>query len=211
MSALDHAVYALAWLSFGVLHSWLASDGAKARLGRWLGPAYRLAFNGFAVVHLGAVWLTGRLVGSGAASFDLPIWAETALAVLAIAGVLLLIRAIREYDLARFGGLWQLHHRAAPGSDAEDEPLVTGGLHRWVRHPVYTAAFMILWGLVSDPRSLATAVWGSLYLIVGTRLEEKKLSRRYGEDYRRYQGRVPAFVPWRGRPLASGSVNRAKR
>ena len=98
-----------------------------------------------------------------------------------------------------------------PGADAEDEPLVTGGLHRWVRHPIYTAAFMILWGLVRDPLSLATACWGSLYLIIGTRLEESKLSRRYGEDYRRYQGRVPAFVPWRGRPLPSGSVNRARR
>ena len=211
MSALDHTIYALAWLSFGALHSWLASASAKAHLGRYIGSAYRLAYNGLAVFHLAAVWMVGRAVGQNAEPFDVPVWAEIALAALAVAGVLLMLRAVREYDLARFAGLWQLHHRVAPGSAEEDEPLSTGGLHRWVRHPVYSAAFMILWGLVRDPLSLATASWGSLYLIVGTRLEERKLRKRYGEAYRRYQSLVPAFIPWRGRPLPSGSVNRARR
>ena len=54
---------------------------------------------------------------------------------------------------------------------------------------------MILWGLVRDPVSLATAVWGSLYLMIGTYFEERKLRRLYGKAYDDYSRRVPPFIP----------------
>ena len=46
---------------------------------------------------------------------------------------------------------------------------------------------------------LATAVWGSAYLVIGTAFEERKLRRLYGQAYEDYRARVPAFVPWKGR------------
>jgi protein-S-isoprenylcysteine O-methyltransferase Ste14 len=196
MSLLDHALYGLAWLSFGALHSILAVDWGQKILTRVFGPATRLAYNLIAVVHLGAVWGFGRFLGSGVVRFDLPAGLPVAQMLLAIGGLALLILALREFDLGRFGGSWQLRHRAPPGAEGEHEDLVTGGLHRYVRHPLYTAGFMILWGLVRDPVSLATAVWGSLYLVVGTRFEERKLRRLYGKAYDDYSKRVPPFIPW---------------
>ncbi|MFQ5467877.1 MAG: hypothetical protein ACE5DS_07045, partial [Kiloniellaceae bacterium] len=83
MSLLDHLIYALAWLGFGAVHSALAGARAKARLGRWLGPAYRLTYNILSGVLLGAVWLTGRALGAHAAPFALPGWAEAAMSLLA--------------------------------------------------------------------------------------------------------------------------------
>ena len=45
--------------------------------------------------------------------------------------------------------------------------------------------------------SLATALWASLYLIAGSRFEERDLLRRFGADYAAYRDRVPGLVPWR--------------
>jgi len=60
-------------------------------------------------------------------------------------------------------------------------------LHRFVRHPLYSAAFLIL--------------WGSVYLVVGSHFEERFLERLYGDAYADYRRRVPAFVPWKGRAI----------
>lgn len=196
MSLLDHVFYGLAWLSFGALHSVLAAAWGQRILARIFGSATRLAYNVIAVVHLGAVWGFGQFIGSGADRFALPVALPVVQALLAIGGLVLLILALREFDLGRFGGLWQLRHRVLPGGEGEHEALVTDGLHRYVRHPLYTTGFMILWGLVRDPLSLATAAWGSLYLVIGTYFEERKLRRLYGKAYEDYSKRVPPFIPW---------------
>ncbi|RMD64076.1 MAG: protein-S-isoprenylcysteine methyltransferase, partial [Alphaproteobacteria bacterium] len=48
MDLLDHALYAAAWASFGIVHSLLAREWIKGHLGRVLGPAYRLVYNALA-------------------------------------------------------------------------------------------------------------------------------------------------------------------
>ena len=195
MSLLDHALYGLAWLSFGTLHSVLAAAWGQTLLAGVFGPATRLAYNLLAVAHMRAVWGFGQLLGSASDRFVFPAGFSLAQMLLVLAGLVLLVVALREFDLGRFSGLWQMRHRVLPGAGGEHEALVTGGLHRYVRHPLYTAGFMILWGLVRDPVSLATAVWGSLYLMIGTYFEERKLRRLYGKAYDDYGRRVPPFIP----------------
>jgi protein-S-isoprenylcysteine O-methyltransferase Ste14 len=70
-----------------------------------------------------------------------------------------------------------------------------------VRHPLYLGAHMILWGGAVNEFGLATALWGSLFLAVGARHEEKALLALYGEAYATYQRRVPAVIPWKGKAL----------
>ena len=110
-------------------------------------------------------------------------------------GAVLLVVAFRGYDLPRFIGLRQIRETDAQ----EDEPLRLNGLHRYVRHPAYLASFMLLWGRVGTEAQLATAIWGSLYLIIGMQFEERRLVRLYGDAYRDYQARVPQVLPWKGR------------
>ena len=113
----------------------------------------------------------------------------------------LMIAGLGGYDIGRLGGLRQIRAARLGLIEDEDEPLRRDGLHRFVRHPLYGAGFLILWGNVGGEFELATAIWGSLYLIVGARFEERWLLARYGEAYADYRRRVPAFIPWKGKAL----------
>jgi protein-S-isoprenylcysteine O-methyltransferase Ste14 len=147
------------------------------------------------------VLAVGRLLLGDAPAFDLPAAVRVAMGALALGGVAIAVVGFRGYHGARFLGLHQLRHGPDDLDSDRDEPLVTAGLHRYVRHPLYTGGMALLWGLAQSPLGLATAVWGSLYFIVGSRFEERALLRRHGESYRAYRRRVPGFIPWKGRAL----------
>lgn len=114
---------------------------------------------------------------------------------LAILGLIVICIALLGYDRGRFLGTTQIR---APET-APDEALKLGGLHRYVRHPLYSGLFLVLWGHAQTEFAVATAVWGSIYLVIGAGFEERRLIARYGAAYTDYRRRVPAFVPWRGR------------
>jgi len=196
-----HIVYALAWFSFGAGHSLFAGTPAKALLTPALGPYYRIAYNLLASAHLFAVWLVGGWAFAGAAPVALPVAVGIGLTGLSILGVLILLLALRGYDLGLLAGTAQIRNHRLGISEPADEPLRTGGLHAWVRHPLYAGAYLILWGNAQDLFGLATAIWGSAYLMVGTMFEERRLLTLYGDAYRNYRTRVPAVFPWRGKAL----------
>lgn len=190
-----HLAYLLAWIVFGATHSGLAHPRAKALLGRRLGRSYRIAYNLVAVAQFGLVAWVGAAALGDRPAFALPAAAKVALGAVHVAGWLALLWSARFYDLARLGGTAQL--RGLP----EDEELRLDGPHRFVRHPLYAAGFLILWGAALSPLGLATALWGSLYLLLGTWSEERKLIALYGEPYAAYRRRVPAYIPWKGRAI----------
>lgn len=190
-----HLVYALAWMVFGLTHSGLAAARVKRRLAPMLGRCYRLVYNLTALAEFLAVVAAGGWLLGGQPAFPWPGWLQGLFGLVHLAGWILLIWAARYYDLARLSGLYQFRHPEGP----EDEPLHLDGPHLLVRHPLYAAAFLILWGASVTPLGLATAVWGSLYLLIGTWHEEKRLVRLYGRDYLDYRARTPAFLPWRRR------------
>ena len=76
--------------------------------------------------------------------------------------------------------------------------LVTHGPYRWVRHPFYDCAALLV-----VATSLAASNWflmmtGGLVLVllvVRTRTEEEKLLARFGDAYRSYRERTGRFLP----------------
>lgn len=90
----------------------------------------------------------------------------------------------------------------------ESQVLVTEGPYRWVRHPMYTAFFLLHIGAL-----LMTANWfiggswtAGLLLILGFRVrrEEEMLLRHFGNDYREYMERTPRFIPTSPHHLRNG-------
>ena len=76
--------------------------------------------------------------------------------------------------------------------------LVSHGPYRWVRHPLYSSAALIVVAL-----SLVAANWFFFVagmallclLVVRTRTEEANLVARFGDSYRQYMKRTGRFVP----------------
>lgn len=196
-----HALYALAWVSFGLAHSLLARQDIQDRLYPLFGAWYRLAYNVFALTHFAGVIAVGHWAIGHSGTLGLPGWAQLLLWMLHGAGWIILLSAGRGYDLGRFSGLTQIRLARAGQAPQEQEPLHLDGFHRWIRHPLYAGAYLILWGAAQTPLGVATALWGSIYLVIGTYFEERKLLRIYGAAYADYKRQVPAVVPWRGRAI----------
>ncbi|MEM9442973.1 MAG: isoprenylcysteine carboxylmethyltransferase family protein [Pseudomonadota bacterium] len=197
MTFLEHVAYALLWLSFGVLHSALADRRLKEPVQHVIGSRYRVAYNIVATVHVGAVYFIGRfLLASDSLDFSLPQYWPTVSTALQVLGFAIIIVALSHYDLGRFVGITQIQ-RQEPDVDGEAaaEQLHISGLHRWVRHPLYLGVFLVLWSRVAGEFELATAVWASLYVVIGAKLEEGRLIGIYGDAYTIYRQKVPMFFP----------------
>jgi protein-S-isoprenylcysteine O-methyltransferase Ste14 len=79
-----------------------------------------------------------------------------------------------------------------------DQGLVTDGIRSRVRHPFYLAHFCELFGWMLGTGSLALAGMVVFSLITGAimiRREDAELEQRFGEVFRQYRNRVPAFLP----------------
>jgi protein-S-isoprenylcysteine O-methyltransferase Ste14 len=97
---------------------------------------------------------------------------------------------------AQMGAAWRI------GIDERATPLVTHGLYRLVRNPIYSAMDLVLAGAVliaPSPWSLAAALAVAVALAVQTRLEEQHLVALHGDAYRAWAARVGRFVPGVGR------------
>ena len=114
-------------------------------------------------------------------------------------GAIVLVLSLTQYDLGRFSGLTQLFRDGDSSSD--EEPLHITGIHRYVRHPLYLGAYLYLLGGAVSGFGLQTALWGCLYLWIGTWFEERNLVKQYGRAYVEYKEKVPAVLPYRGRAI----------
>ena len=188
-----------AWLSYFLLHSLLASLAAKRLVARrWPGlmPAYRLFFNTLAMLLLiPPLWLTYRWDGPWLWRWEGPWWwLANGLALLALA---LFWWSLRWYDSGEFIGLRQWRRQERRVED--QERFHVSPLHRWVRHPWYSLGLVLVWTRDMNLALLWTAILITLYFVVGSRLEERKLMTYHGRAYARYRERVPGLIPrpWR--------------
>jgi len=77
--------------------------------------------------------------------------------------------------------------------------LVTKGIYRYIRHPMYVSLLLLCWGLFFKQPSLAgsvLAVIASIFLMVTSRVEEKENICYFGEAYHAYMKRTKMFVPF---------------
>jgi protein-S-isoprenylcysteine O-methyltransferase Ste14 len=170
-------------------------------MGRVLGDAfikfYRLLYNIFAVASIApALYLMVSLPDQTLYQVPAP-WSYLMRAGQGIS-VLLLFVAVLQTDLLAFAGLRQLIEDYSPGALREEKTgsLVTNGLYRSVRHPLYTFSLLILW--LSPSMSLNSfIVYSSLtiYILIGIIFEERKLLREFGQAYAEYKSSTPMLFP----------------
>ena len=72
------------------------------------------------------------------------------------------------------------------------------GPYQWVRHPLYLFMLVMIWScpLLTADRLLFNILW-SVWIFVGTILEERDLVKQFGDVYYEYQKKVPMLLPFK--------------
>jgi protein-S-isoprenylcysteine O-methyltransferase Ste14 len=184
----------LAVLIWGVVHSYLASLGAKNWMRRVWGENvmrfYRFSYNIFSVVSfLPILWLMVILPDRMLYQIPVP-WMYLSLAG-QLAAMVLLVVGVLQTDTLSFVGLRQLFE----GTERSSR-LVTSGLYHWVRHPLYAAGLLFIWLTpVMSQNSLVVIIAATVYILMGAFFEERKLEREFGAAYREYKAVTPMLIP----------------
>jgi protein-S-isoprenylcysteine O-methyltransferase Ste14 len=80
----------------------------------------------------------------------------------------------------------------------KEHKLVTNGIYRWVRHPLYTvgSSLFISFGMMAENWFIAAlGVLAFIGMAIRTPKEEANLIEKFGDEYREYMKRTGRFLP----------------
>lgn len=192
----------LTMLAFAVVHSltadrrvktWVASTFGQRAYEGW----YRLIYNGLSFFMI--MPITAYVFLGGDVIFLPPDWLKPVLLILQLIGLIGAGVSLLQIDLLRFVGLRQLYAWATQQPlPLANETLQTGGIYRYIRHPLYLFSLMILWTTVPlTDRILVYNIAATLYFIIGGLwIEEQRMVHFYGDEYLAYRKKVPALIPF---------------
>jgi len=185
---------ALSWALFYTLHTLLAASKLKRILeARWphLYNWYRLFYTLLSTILFIGIVIQALFLPK--TQIFLPSqFGEYAGYMIATAGVMIVLKSVKEIRLGSFLGVRK------PEKEESDQSLVATGMYAQVRHPLYLGLLLIFTGyfLVSGTEgALIHLACLIMYLPIGIYFEEKNLIATYGEGYRIYRKEVPAFFP----------------
>lgn len=185
------------WLAYFIQHSLLASLWFKQHLFS-LYPAlrtyYRLLYNLLSTVLLiPLVFILYRDFGALVIQWEGPWrWLSYFLSAFALIGFAV---TMKYYDSADFLGFKQLKAAVRIENNRPAAGFCLSPLHRYVRHPWYFLGLIILWTRDMDINLLVSALLISVYLVIGSRMEERKLVVELGDIYQQYRSTVPGLLP----------------
>ena len=180
-------------LLYGFIHSLIAANGFKHLIYRTLGDGakkyYRLFYSVFASITLLPVLVLPAIIPDQTL-YKIPEPLVYFTVFIQIASVLLLVYSVLQTGALQFIGLSQ-----AFGLKREDK-LNTGGLYRYMRHPLYTFSLLVLWLTPTMTRNFALLYMAlTVYIIIGAIFEERKLLQTFGNAYQEYRAKTPFLIP----------------
>jgi methanethiol S-methyltransferase len=191
----------LGWLGWCVLHSLLITTSVThflKQLPENVSRYSRLGYNIIAISTLLLLVLYTQSLPQERVFAWQDGWVVLQLCLLG-ASFVILYSGARHYDMGYFLGLKQISSRKSHVLLTEDANFTRDGIFAFIRHPWYLGSIILLWSALPVyyiSTTLAVVIL-SLYLVVGTILEEHKLVAEFGENYRAYQREVSMFIPWK--------------
>lgn len=79
------------------------------------------------------------------------------------------------------------------------DKLVTTGIFRYIRHPMYSSLLFLAWGALLKSITIGTLILtgvATLALVVTAKAEEAENLARFGMEYQKYIRRTRLFVPF---------------
>lgn len=105
-------------------------------------------------------------------------------------------------------GVNALKSRGKPTANRESDPsllafekttqLVTSGVYKYIRHPLYSSLFLLTWGIFFKNFSAAgivLAIAATVFLIFTAKADETECIQFFGVEYQNYMKRTKRFIP----------------
>lgn len=193
---MELSVLAMVWTMYFVLHSVLATDVVKDYFSRLLKGAfayYRLVYNVISIIGLlFCYWLYQNTLVMET-FWDVGDYLQWGSWLISGLGIIVIFLSFKGYSMGEFSGISQ-------SKKIDDKSsLNQSGLNSLVRHPIYFGSLLLFWGNWVGNASLKWLVIAcvcSIYLVVGAKLEELKLIRVFGDEYRNYKSKVRMLIPF---------------
>lgn len=105
-------------------------------------------------------------------------------------------------------GTVELKRAGKPDATRQDESLigiekttklVTTGIYRYIRHPLYCSLLLLAWGVVLKNPEWLTVLLGvaaTFFLVKTARADEAECLNYFGEEYREYMSGTRMFIPY---------------
>jgi methanethiol S-methyltransferase len=190
---MNYLLLILLWLVYYTVHSVLASTSVKDFLKKKLKKSfryYRLSYSILATITL-------ILLLHFQYSFASPVLIKSvlikyvAILFLVLPGISIMFISIKKYFML-LSGVRSIF-TPVPASE-----LKVNGIHRFVRHPLYSGTILFVWGLFfvfPFLNNFIAVVLLTLYVLIGISFEEKKLIKEFGKNYEVYILNVPMLIP----------------
>ena len=181
-------------LLFFVQHSGMVRQSFRRWLARFIpehyvGASYSIV-SGIVLLAVVLVWQESEQVIASATGVWS--WILRTLFFLAVGGVIWGALALHGFDSL---GLKPILNRFRP-SAPKSSTLTVRGPYRWIRHPLYFFVLLMIWSYpnLTLDRALFNVLW-TLWIFIGSVLEERDLVAEFGDRYRAYQCNVPMLIP----------------
>lgn len=203
---------ALLWTGWCVFHSLLITETVRTWFNRQGGlplALYRMGYILFSILSLMPIlWYQYSLPQH--LLFDWRGWWRILQASLLLYAAVLFWYGKKSYDMDYFLGIRQWR-AFRTGKRSESIPFRCSGILQYVRHPWYSGGIAVLWaaGSVTDAGLVGKSIL-TVYLCIGTLLEERKLRKKLGPPYSHYCRQVPMLIPWKGKVALIDSMTQAE-
>jgi methanethiol S-methyltransferase len=196
---MKYLLIAILWAGYCILHSYLISIGFTNLMVRLLKKYY--AFYRMFYVLLSLVLLiplinyTAQLDTEIIITYELPL---NIVRYVLICGSLAIFfwAFFFNYNSLSFFGIYQILRFGKTKTSNPSEEIKRNGLLGIIRHPMYFALILFLWCHTFRVSDIVVNIVLTLYIFVGTILEEKKLILEFGDTYVKYQQEVPMLIPF---------------
>ncbi len=106
-------------------------------------------------------------------------------------------------------GVHALRVRGKPTTHREDDAslykfekttqLITTGIYRFIRHPLYSSLLLLAWGIFFKLPSFFGGILvaaATVFLVLTAKADEAECAKFFGESYREYMKKTKMFIPY---------------
>ncbi|MBP2626703.1 MAG: hypothetical protein H6Q68_1414 [Firmicutes bacterium] len=198
---MKYIILIILWCTWCTVHSGMISltitNYLRDRLGRKY-RFYRLFYNVISLTTMIPIILYGANL-TGQVLFRWDGFLLIVKLILVITALLLFILGAIKYDIVHFFGIRQIKYGSSHSALSKTGAIDTSGILRITRHPWYLAAIIFIWTGYREMyvSTLIVNMILTVYIMIGTVLEERKLIIEHGDNYRDYIARVSMLFPFK--------------